>query len=119
MTKLFRVALAFSVLGASSVALAASDENNGYAEISAGQYIAAERIIVKEQRLFRHDADLALNLAFIYAHTGRVAEARALYGQVLDRPDEMMNLPQSAPSGSHQIANLALQQLNLVQISAR
>ena len=119
MRKLLHVAFFCVFASASGSALAAPDEHNGYTEIVAGRYNAAEQVIVKEQRMFRHDADLVLNLAFVYAQTGRAAEARDLYQQVLDRPNETMNVPLNGSAGSHDIARLALRQFSSLQISAR
>ncbi|WP_375391224.1 tetratricopeptide repeat protein [uncultured Sphingomonas sp.] len=61
---------------------------NGAAKIARGDYAAAERDLVAQRALYPDNVDLQLNLAAVYANTGRPAQARALYQQVATQPDE-------------------------------
>lgn len=91
----------------------AQDDFNGASQILRGDYAGAERVIVAQQRMFPTDPDLLLNLATAYQRTGRMAQARALYRAVLSRPDEPLDLPNSAqPRSSHALAVRALGQID-------
>ena len=98
----------------------AQDDYNGATQILQGDYASAEKVILKQQRMFPGDADLLLNLARIYSVTGRTTEARATYSAVLARPDDLMDLPNAArPQSSHALAGAALRRLDGYQITAR
>ena len=98
----------------------AQDDYNGATQILKGDYASAEQVIVKQQRMFPGDADLLLNLARIYSLTGRANEARATYRAVLARPDDLMDLPNTArPQSSHVLAGAALRRLDGYQITSR
>ncbi|WP_353204523.1 tetratricopeptide repeat protein [Sphingomonas sp.] len=113
------IALAAAALCASTAAVAA-DEGNGAVQIMKGDYVAAERIIRDQAKIFPGDPDLLLNLASVYRHTGRMSEARALYRAVLARPDELMDLPDTAvPQTAHTLASAALGSMDAPQLTAR
>lgn len=105
------------VMGISIPAYA--DETNGYQKISVGNFVAAEREIAEQRRLFPHDADLLINLGMVYAHTGRVAQARTLFRDVLAHPNEELTLSQSGSRWSHTIAKDALMRLEPLVASIR
>ena len=111
MIKLVEVAAAVVlIVGGAS---AASAENwNGAAQIARGDYAAAERIIVREQRLFPRDTDLLINLATVYARTGRVAEARRTYALAAAQPDEQLDMTSSRTMSSRALATGALRSLD-------
>lgn len=92
---------------------------NGAAEITRGDYAAAERAIQAQQRLFPRDVDLMLNLAIVYRRTGRVSDARALYLKVLAGPDEPLDMIGDRPRSAHTIAGAALRQMTGQQLTAR
>jgi hypothetical protein len=96
-----------------------ANESNGYQQIAVGKYVAAEREIAEQRRLFPHDADLLINLGTIYARTGRVVEARALLLDVLAHPNEELNLLQTGSRWSHAIARDALARLEPTVASIR
>ncbi|MEG8023883.1 tetratricopeptide repeat protein [Sphingomonas aurantiaca] len=73
-----------------------------------GDLATAEQRIVAERRIFPQRPELMLNLASVYARTGRDSEARALYAAVLARPSVALDLPSGAVASSHDLANLAL-----------
>jgi Flp pilus assembly protein TadD len=97
----------------------ASNTDSGYSEIARGDYTAAELRLSKEQRMFRHEPDLMLNMAYVYAQTGRLAQARALYRSVLTMPDEMLDMPQGSSMASHDLAKAALLRLNGTEFTLR
>lgn len=90
----------------------------GAREIARGDYAAAERVIVEQQRLFPRDADLLINLAYVYARTGRQAEARRLYQQVAAQPDELLDLSGQRTAKAHRVAAAGLRRLDQ-QVAAR
>lgn len=111
MMKMMEVAaVAVLIVGGAS---AASAENwNGAAQIARGDYAAAERIIVREQRLFPRDTDLLINLATVYARTGRVAEARRTYALAAAQPDEALEVASDRTVSSRRLATNALRMLD-------
>ena len=119
MRTIYCTLIAGAMMSAHGAALAQADQNNGFTEIAAGRFDAAEQVIVQERKMFRHDPDLMLNLAFVYARTGRTAQARALYAEVLQLPDEAMSRAGQRDAGSHAIATAGLSALEAVRLSAR
>ncbi|QNA83465.1 tetratricopeptide repeat protein [Sphingomonas sp. So64.6b] len=115
----FQMMIAATALAVPALAQAAGDDRNGSAEIIRGDYVSAERTLVDQRRLFPDHADLTLNLAAVYHHAGRVSEARALYRDVLRRPDEDVNLVTDRTFSAHQLATIALQRLERTQLSVR
>lgn len=105
-------------MGAAGSAMAAADDS-GYHAIAHGNLAAAEAQIASERRLFRQDPDLLLNLAYVYARTGRVEQARALYGDVLARPAEDVDLANGDSIDSHVAARAGLLRIAGIQFSAR
>jgi tetratricopeptide (TPR) repeat protein len=109
-------ALAICIFTSSSVS---AQESNGYENIALGNYGAAEREISAQRRLFPHDADLLINLGTIYLHTGRTAEARAVFQDVLTRPNEELDVLKAGSRWSHVIARDTLARLDPVVMSLR
>ncbi len=96
---------------------AVARDHNGYEQIAQGNYAAAERMLVAERRLFPDRPELALNLAAIYRHTGRIGEAKALYLDVLSRPNEQFDVASDRAAWSHDIAAGALRGLDQQSLS--
>ncbi len=119
MRNFVRALIVTGLLAVPVVAQAAGDDNNGYTQIMQGKLAAAEAMLVQEHRAFPGDADLTLNLAAIYANTGRVAQARALYADVLRLPDQSMILSRQRTASSHSIATLGLKRISSTELSAR
>lgn len=113
MSKVIHILLVAAGLGAAAPGLAAPADANGAREILRGDLAAAERIITRERRMFPADPDLILNLAMIYRQTGRIEQARGLYRQIIDAPDEMLDTV-SAPMSAHAIAKLELAQMGVL-----
>lgn len=88
------------------------------AAIERGDYAMAERVLTQELRIHPNRPELLLNLAAVYSRTGRQAEARGLYRQVLTQDDVLMDLSPERTAGSHSIATVALRQLDGVQVAS-
>ena len=105
--RVIHCALIATALVASAPAVAR--DRLGSAAIQAGDFRKAEQILIAEQRFNPGMPEVMINLAYVYRHTGRTSEARALYRQVLDQPDVMLDT--SAPTmsvSSHAVARAAL-----------
>lgn len=111
MHKLMEVAAAAALL-AGAAGPAAAQDWNGAEQIGRGDYAAAERLILKQQRMFSGDVDLMINLAAVYARTGRTAEARRLYQTVAARPDEKMDMAGQRTAWSQALAAEGLRRLD-------
>jgi hypothetical protein len=88
-------------------------------EIAQGDYVAAESKLLQELRIYPGRPELLLNLAAVYAKTGRAGEARSLYTKVLGSDDVLMDLSVDRTAGSHALAQRGLRRLDTVQFSAR
>jgi thioredoxin-like negative regulator of GroEL len=84
-----------------------------------GAYSTAEAKLVGELRARPDQPELLLNLAAVYAKTGRIAQARTLYDRVLSQDEVLMDLASQRTAGSHAIARTGLDRLEAVQFSAR
>ena len=71
----------------------------------------AEQTIEAERAIFPTRPELMLNLAAVYARTGRVTQARSLYGQVLEQESVAMDLPDGSVQSSHVLAQRGLLRL--------
>lgn len=111
------VVLAAMVTG--GAAGAQMTNHNGAEPLARGQYAVAERVIVAQQRVFPRDTDLLLNLAQVYAHTGRAADARQAYVRVLSLPDERLRLAGGSFASSHTLAQAGMRRLGSEIASAR
>ncbi len=80
--------------------------------ITRGDFAAAEQRLVAERRIFRDRPEILLNLAAIYACTGRAPEARTLYEKVLATDDVLMDLSTDQSASSHQVAQTGLTRLD-------
>ncbi len=89
------------------------------AAIARGDYSEAERTLVRQLSVHPDLPEAMLNLATLYARTGRSSEARALYMRVLDQDDILMDLPADRVVGSHAIARTGLKRLEAVQLTTR
>jgi len=119
MRTLSRALIVAALLAAPGVSQAAGDERNGYVEIMRGDLSAAERMLDQERKIAPQDAMLDLNLAAIYARTGRTQQARALYATVLAQPNQSMLLSRDRTAWSHDLAALGLRRLGAEQVTAR
>lgn len=84
-----------------------------------GDYTRAERLLTAEQRIFPNSPEVLVNLAAVYARTGRAQQAAALYQQVLSRGDVLLDLGTDRTVSSHAIATIGLQRVSVLQTAAR
>ena len=105
------------VVALASAGSASAADRNATGAIFAGDYVNAERTLAAERRIFPKRAELMLNLAAVYRQTGREAEARKLYADVLARDAVMMDLRDQRTVSSHAIAQIGLSRLT--QVAAR
>jgi len=81
--------LALSVAVASALmlpqAVRAADEDLGYQAIRSHDWATAEQQLLGGLKKEPNNAFLQLNLAWVYAQTGRKMEAAALYREILER----------------------------------
>lgn len=115
----YRALLVVALLGASTAALAADDQNNGFRQIMAGDTAGAEAMLTRQHRLFPEDPSLSLNLAAIYARTNRADAARSLYRQVLDGPDEELDMANDRTQSAHAVAKMGMKRLDTTLVSTR
>ncbi len=99
------------LVAALSVMPASAKDRVGYQAIAAGSLTQAERTIEAERTIFPERPELMLNLAAIYARTGRDAQARALYGDVLGADPVAMDLADGSVQSSHTLAQKGLARL--------
>ena len=86
-------------------------QRTGFHEIAQGNYFAAERTLLQERRADPKSPELMLNLAAVYAKTGRANDARALYDSVLQEKAIAMDMPSGAVLSSHTVARTGLRHL--------
>ncbi|SOB87910.1 hypothetical protein SAMN06297144_3048 [Sphingomonas guangdongensis] len=84
-----------------------------------GDYDAAERLLLAEQRIRSDRPEVLLNLAALYATSGRAGDAVTLYRRVLTQPDLVMDLSRGRTASAHAIARRGLDRLSGVQTAAR
>lgn len=106
--KLMIPALAFAAVVATP---AVAKDRVGYQAIAAGSLAKAEQTIAAERAIFPDRPELMLNLAAVYARTGREAQARALYGDVLDRAPVAMDMADGSVRTSHELAHVGMSRL--------
>ncbi len=95
------------------------EQPNAHLAIAAGDYDLAERQLLAEQRIFPARPEVMLNLAAVYARTGRVAEARALYHRVLALKPVAMDLSDGEIDASHAVARRGIRLLDAGQMAGR
>ena len=99
-------------LAIASPALASDD--NGYAAISSGDFKKAARQLEAANQLFPNKPEIMLNLAAVYLKTGRMVQARTLYGDVLGQPEIAMDMPSGIVLSSHAVATRGMYQVQQV-----
>ncbi len=104
----------FSLLVAAplaSVSAANPVDNYASASIAQGDYAIAEATLNAYLSRNHDDPPALLNLAFVYRHTQRPAQAEALYHRVLARLDTpVTNIGNDRSVSSHEVALVALTQ---------
>lgn len=88
---------------------AAARDRIGSGAIQAGDLATAEAMLDGERAVFPNRPEVLLNLATVYARTGRPSEARALYARVLERDAVELELADGSDASSHALATRGLQ----------
>ncbi len=113
-----RIVLALA-LAIGTVGSAHAADRTGYQAISAGDYASAEKALLAERRVFPRRPELMINLATVYARTGRLSQAAALYRAALDEDQVEMLLPSDSVESSHVVAQRGLDSLGPVTLAVR
>jgi hypothetical protein len=79
--------------------------------IMSGDLAKAERTLMADRRVYGSTPQLLLNLAVVYARSGRVMEASALYREVLGQEDVLMDINADRTASAHTIARAGLERL--------
>lgn len=110
------------IIAALGVAMASpgfAKDRTGYQAISAGDYETAERLLIAERRIFPSRPEFMINLATVYARTGRAVAAAKLYRSTLAVDAVEMAMPDGSVSMSHDVARRGLDRLEETPISGR
>ncbi|MEH3047758.1 tetratricopeptide repeat protein [Sphingomonas adhaesiva] len=100
------------VAAAAMVAVpAAAKDRTGYRAIAAGDFAQAQATLAQERAIFPDRPELMLNQAAVFARTGRAAEARVLYGEVMARQPVALDLPDGSVASSHTVAQRGMARL--------
>lgn len=91
----------------------------GYQAIAAGDLTSAEQTLTAERRIFSTRPEVALNLAAVYARTGRTAEARDLYDDILARDAVDLERGDGSVRSSHDLARAGLTALTPTLVARR
>lgn len=94
-------------------------EPYAHAAIQRGDYDRAERKLLAEQKIFPGKPEVLLNLAAIYAKTGRHNEARALYNRVMALETVQLDVVDGQVAGSHLVADRGLRLLDNARQASR
>ncbi len=119
-----RVVLASIVLAAPLALVPAAQaqvREDPYAKVAiqSGDYATAERKLLAEQKIFPARPEVLLNLAAVYARTGRHAEARELYNRVLTIDPVAMDVADGQVAASHLVAGRGLRLLDSARQASR
>ena len=90
-----------------------------HAAYAQGDFARAERVLTAEQRVFPNSPEVLVNLAAVYARTGRTQQAAALYRQILNGEDVTLDVTADRTVSSHAIATTGLQRVSGTQTAAR
>lgn len=92
-------------------------DHNGAPEIARGDFAKAERVLIASRQVSPRDPELMLNLAMVYAKSGRADAARIMYRQVQAQPDEEMLMSGGNAVSSHALASAGLLALDRVRLA--
>ncbi|WP_326524307.1 tetratricopeptide repeat protein [Sphingomonas sp.] len=84
-----------------------------------GDFTSAEQTLAAERRIFPARPEVTINLAAVYARTGRADLATSLYRDALSRDAVMLDLGDARPVSSHVIAQRGLSRIAAIQTAAR
>ncbi|TPG14615.1 tetratricopeptide repeat protein [Sphingomonas oligophenolica] len=90
---------------------AVAQEHTSYQLLARGHYSMVIDRLEQQRKADPARPEMALNLAAAYAQTGRIAEARALYTEVLAEPAVDLDMLAGTTATSHQVAQRGLSML--------
>lgn len=108
-----------SLVAATLATPALASDRTGYQAISAGDYQSAEQTLTAERRIFPRRPELMINLATVYARTGRSTEAASLYRAALGAEEVEMAMPNGEVASSRTVAQRGLDRLGGVAVATR
>lgn len=119
MIKKLAVAVATAVIAATPALAQDGAVRLAHDAIVGGNYVKAERLLSAERQIYPGSAEVLVNLAAVYAATGRQMQAATLYRQVLDRDPVLLDRGDKSVVSSHQIAQAGLGRIGAYQTAAR
>ena len=81
----------------------------GYQQIADGKLLLAESTLETARVAEPDEPSVMINLAAIYARTGRAEQAQAMYRQVLASENVQLEMGDHRPAWSHDLARRGLQ----------
>lgn len=81
----------------------------GYQQIAEGKLLLAENQLEAARVAEPNEPSVMINLAAIYARTGRAEQAQAMYQQVLATDNVLLEMGDRRPAWSHTLARRGLQ----------
>lgn len=81
----------------------------GYQQIADGKLLLAESTLETARVAEPGEPSVMINLAAIYARTGRTEQAQAMYRQVLASENVQLEMGDHRPAWSHDLARRGLQ----------
>ena len=104
-------AAAATLVAGSSAAAQERAVRVSHEAIASGDLARAERVLHADRKIYGARPELLLNLAAVYAKSGRLSDATAMYRDVLGQPDAMMDLAADRAVSAHTLARLGLSRL--------
>lgn len=92
---------------AATPGLAAQDY--GYTQIAEGKLLLAESTLDSARVAEPDEPSVMINLAAVYARTGRTEQAQAMYQRVLAAENVQLEMGDHSPAWSHSLARRGLQ----------
>lgn len=102
-----RTIVAIAALGLATTPALAQDY--GYRQIADGNLLLAETQLDSQRVAEPGEPSVLINLAAIYARTGRAAQAQAAYQRVLATENVQLEMGDHRPAWSHDLARRGLQ----------
>ncbi|RHW17821.1 tetratricopeptide repeat protein [Sphingomonas gilva] len=100
--------IGFAVAALAMVSAPAFAQEYGYQQIADGKLLLAESELDAARVAEPGEPSVMINLAAIYARTGRTDQAKAMYREVLATDNVLLELGDHRPAWSHDLARLGL-----------
>lgn len=100
--------IGFAMAALAMVSAPAFAQEYGYQQIADGKLLLAESTLDAARVAEPGEPSVMINLAAIYARTGRVEQAKAMYQEVLATDNVLLELGDHRPAWSHDLACLGL-----------